>query len=124
MNKLNKPKIIDIVIVSAIFGMITGLAFYIFPDTMEFKIKLIVILSIMCLGFIILFITQIIKLYKFYNEYEKQFNDLNKVIQTYESNNLNQKESISKYEKKIAKLEKDIKELKENSLPYDVVDEW
>jgi len=111
MQKLNKPKFIDIAIISCITAIITPLIFYLFPDdTTKFEMKVIICLTFVLILTIVLLIIEIVKIRNFYKDYDKQYD--------YFINQFNI--SNDKTDKKIKKLEKNIKDIndKQDSAIY------
>lgn len=117
LQKLNKPKLIDIAIICGIAATVISIAVYLFPyDTTKFEIKVIVCLIIMLIGLILLLINHAIKFHKFYIDYEIQYN--------YLISKLNINNNITN--KKIKKIEKNIKNIKDkqdDAIYYETVGE-
>lgn len=117
LQKLNRPKFIDIAIISGITAIVISVAFYLFPDdTTKFEIKAIVCLIIMLIGLILSLINQVIKFHRFYIDYEIQYN--------YLISKLNIDNNITN--KKIKKIEKNIKNIKDkqdDAIYYETVGE-
>lgn len=113
-ERLKKPKYIEIAIIGGIFSIITAFAFYLFPpDDTEFTKKIIICLVIITLVLFIVLIIEIINFNKFYNDYKEQYDYF-----------INKNDKNNKDNKDIKKIKKDIKKLKDNSLEYDIIDEW
>lgn len=112
-EKLKKTKYEVIIIMDAVFTIITTFASYLFPDDIKPTIKIIVCLIIVIILLSINLIVVIINFNKFYNDYEKQYDYFtNKNDKTYKNS------------KDIKKLKKEIKKVKDNDLEYEIVDEW
>ena len=117
IQKLNKPKFIDIAIISCITAIITPLIFYLFPDdTTKFEIKVIICLVIMLVALISLLIAEVIKIHKFYIDYEIQYNCF---IDRLNSSN----DKASKKIKKIEENIKNINDMQDDAIYYEEIGE-
>lgn len=112
-QKINQIKYFKINPIGWTLSILGIIQFLIPIDILDYKVKIIILISSFISSFIVQTIIYIYCNRKFYKKYEQQYNYF-----------INKLDKLNLHDNKISNVEQEIQNIKENSLHFDTVEEW